>query len=161
MKSILRNIGVALLSLMLVSQPAFAREAVVPRITAIRAQLFYERTASFSEDVLAGNFVLWNTLIGEGDAREASTSTLVTVEVRGQDVPVGAVRIRVSAVDAEGRSLGRRTIDVALYDDKTTFHAPLFLYGARCSEVTVTAQLIGAGVDAAPTRRTIPFHCGE
>jgi hypothetical protein len=59
-------------------------DAVSPTITAIRAQLYYERTASFSENIVApSRIALWNVIVGEGDAEHPSNSTLVTVEVRG------------------------------------------------------------------------------
>jgi len=141
---------------------AFAQEPVSPVISAIRAQLYYDETGAFSDDVLArGDLALWNTVIGEGDARHASNSTLVTVEVSGKNVAVGAVDVEVKALDAKGRVLAKSSSSVALYDDRTKFYAPLFLQDTGCAAITISARLKGKGIKAKSVTRTIPFACGE
>ena len=147
--------------LLLTSAVSGQTAATPPLITAVSAQLYYEETGAFSRNVLQGTFPLWNTIIGEGDAEHASHATLVTVEVRGRNVPLGAVRIAITATDSNGRLLGRRETEVDLYGDKTRFYAPLFLNDTGCDEVTISAWLVGKGVSTARTTRKIPFRCGE
>lgn len=139
---------------------ALAAEA--PKIAAIQAQLYYEGSAKFSDDLLARKELsLWNTIIGEGDSGGASNFTLVTVEVRGKDVPVGAVKVQLTARGDKRKILAQRTVTVSIYDDNTTFFAPLWLYDTGCEAVEVSARLIGKGAPKDVVKKTIPFACGE
>ena len=159
MKLIARVIAAALLTVAALSI-AFAAEG--PKIAAIHAQLYYEGSGKFSDDILAsGENTLWNTIIGEGGAGAPSNFTLVTVEVTGKDVPIGAVKVQVTARGYKRKIVGQRTMDVSIYDEKTKFFAPLFLYDTGCDEIEVSAKLIGKGVDKTTVKKTIPFKCGE
>jgi|GEM_PF-939213 len=140
----------------------FAQTKVAPKITAIRAQLFYDATGTFSQDVLSQKDVaLWNTIIGEGSAGAASTSSLVTVEVSGRNLPVGATKIEVTATGNKNRLIQKRVIDVDIYDERTKFFAPFWLYDTGCEPIKISARLIGVGVARTVVTRTIPFRCGE
>ena len=151
----------AMLSAALVAVSA-AAAAEAPKIAAIRAQLYYEGTGKFSDDVLAsGENTLWNTIIGEGGAGAPSNFTLVTVEVTGKDVPQGAVKVQITARGYKRKIVGQRTSEVSIYDEKTKFIAPLFLYDTGCDEIEISAKLIGKGVDKATVKKVIPFKCGE
>jgi len=144
------------------SAPAAAQDIVAPKITAIRAQLYYEETASFSENVVApSRLALWNVIIGGGDVEHPSNSTLVTVEVRGRHVAVTTVTIEVTATNDDSTVLAHRSMIVDLYGNHTEFYAPLFLYDTGCQEITISARLVGAGADPTVSTATIPFQCGE
>ncbi len=135
---------------------------VAPKISAIRAQLYYEQTGKFSDDILADkNLSLWNTIIGEGGSGGASNFTLVTVEVRGKDVPVGAVKIQVTARDSKRKIIAMNTADVSIHDASTSFNAPLFLYNTGCDEIEISASLLGKGISKNVVKAKIPFACGE
>ncbi|MES1197593.1 MAG: hypothetical protein ABUL55_03100 [Pseudomonadota bacterium] len=151
--------SLAALAVLALCAPASAQQAEHLRIAAIHAQLYHERTATFSADILApgSNVALWNTIIGE----DASNFTLVTVEVRGHDLPVGAISLDVSATDGRGRTLAHRRIPVSIYDENRSFFAPLFLYGTGCDPVTISARLSGPGAPRNAVTRAIPFRCGE
>ena len=139
---------------------ALAAEA--PKIAAIHAQLYYEGSGKFSDDVLAsGENTLWNTIIGEGGAGAPSNFTLVTVEVTGKDLEIGAVKVQITARGHKRKIVGQRTIHVSIYDDKTKFFAPLWLYDTGCDEIEVSAKLIGKGVASTTVKKVIPFKCGE
>jgi hypothetical protein len=154
--------ALAVLWFLVLTPPALAADKAAPQIAAIRAQLFYEETGRFSDDILARKEpALWNTFIGEGDAEEASTSTLVTVEVRGKDVPVGSVKVEIVARGEKGKVLSKRLIVVSLYSQKTTFFAPLWLNDTACEPIEISARLIGKGVPKTHVKKTIPFACGE
>jgi hypothetical protein len=115
---------------------ALAAEA--PKIATIRAQLYFEGSGKFSDDVLeSGEPTLWNTIIGEGGAGAPSNFTLVTVEVQGKDVAVARSKCR-SARGYKRKIVGQRTIDVSLYDEKTKFFAPLWLYDTGCDEIEIS-----------------------
>jgi hypothetical protein len=150
------------LSIIAAASPVNAANDTPPKITAIHAQLYYEGTGKFSDDVLAQkDLSLWNTIIGEGSADGASNYTFVTVEVQGQDMPIGAVKIRVEARNQKRKIVAVHTSTVSLYDDKTHFNAPLFLYDTGCDEIEVSAYLLGKGIKKRVVKAKIPFACGE
>jgi hypothetical protein len=142
---------------------AFAAEkTVAPKITAVKAQLFYDGKGTLSDDLFAmKDLSLWNTIIGEGSAGGASNSTFITVEVSGQNVGVGDVDIEVIATGSKKKVLGRTVMSVSLYDNKTKFYAPLMLTNTGCDEVLITARLKGKGAPKGAVTKTIPFACGE
>src|ERR1043165_7972125 len=81
----------------------FAQTKVAPKITAIRAQLYYDAKGTFSDDLLTQkDLALWNTIIGEGSAGTASTSTFVTVDIGGRNLPVGTTKVQITATGNKG-----------------------------------------------------------
>ena len=115
-----------------------------------------------SDDILAsGENTLWNTIIGEGGAGAPSNFTLVTVEVVGKDVPIGAVKVQITARGYKRKIVGQRTMDVSIYDETTKFLAPLFLYDTGCDEIEITARLLVKGAVKQTMKKVIPFLCGE
>jgi hypothetical protein len=141
---------------------AQAAGPAAPKIGAIRAQLYYEETGKLSKDILSDkDLSLWNTIIGEGGSGGASNYTLVTVEVQGKDVPVGAVKVQVVARDSKRKIIAMNTADVSIYDAKTSFNAPLFLYNTGCDEIEISASLLGKGIKKNAVKAKIPFACGE
>ena len=140
----------------------FPQTKIAPKIVAIRAQLFYDATGTFSQDVLSQkDLALWNTIIGEGSAGAASTSTLVTVEISGRNVAVGATKVEITATGNKGRLIQKRLIAVDIYDERTKFVAPFWLYDTGCEPIKITARLIGVGTPRTAVTKTIPFACGE
>lgn len=142
-----------------------AQKKAAPKISAIRAQLFYDASGTFSKDILSvKDFALWNTIIGEGDAEEPSTSTLVTVEISGRDVPLDTLKIEITATGRNSRLIQKRLFDVDLYDAREKFYAPLLLNNTGCEEIKISARLVGksaSAASAAPVVKKIPFACGE
>jgi hypothetical protein len=152
----------AAMSAVLAAAAFAAGPVVAPKIAAVRAQLYYETKGTFSDDLLTmKDLSLWNTIIGEGSAGGSSSATLITVEVQGQNVGVGDVAVEIVATGQKKKVLGRTTMDVALYDDKKTFFAPLMLTGTGCEEIKITARLTGKGAPKGAVTKTIPFMCGE
>jgi hypothetical protein len=135
---------------------------VAPTITAIRAQLFYDASGTLSEDLLSQkDLALWNTMIGEGSAGAASTSTFVTIEISGRNLPVGATKVEIMATGNKGRLIQKKLIGVDIYDERTKFFAPFWLYDTACEPITISARLIGRGAPATVVKKKIPFACGE
>ena len=133
-----------------------------PKIAAVRAQLYYDTTGKFSPDILSTKeFALWNTIIGEGSAEAPSTSTLVTVEITGKNVPVRSLKVEIIATGDKNRLIQRRLIDVELYDERTKFFAPFWLYDTGCQPIRIVTRLIGKGAPTGVVTKAIPFACGE
>ncbi len=140
----------------------FSQTKVAPKIVAIRAQLFHEATGTFSQDILSQkDLALWNTIIGEGSAGAASTSTFVTVEISGRNLAVGATKVEITATGNKSRLIQKRLIAVDIYDERTKFVAPFWLYDTGCEPIKITARLIGTGAPRTAVTKTIPFACGE
>lgn len=140
-----------------------AQTKFAPKIRAIRAQLFHDTSGTFSEDILAteDNF-LFNTIIGDAAADgEPSTSTFVTVEVSGKSFSVGTLKVQITSLGDKNRLIQKKLINAELYDDKTRFFAPLWLYDTGCEQITVTAKLIDKEASTAIVKKKIPFRCGE
>ncbi|MEK6337051.1 MAG: hypothetical protein AABM67_19180 [Acidobacteriota bacterium] len=133
------------------------------KITAIKAMLFYDGSATFSRDVLAKpNFTFWNTIIGEGDAKAPSNSTLVLVEVAGNPSPNETAPTRKVELTATipRKPVFKRTVDIGLFGDGGKFYAAFWLYETGCEPVTLVARIIGQTPSSVVTRK-IPFECGE
>ncbi|HEV8139915.1 MAG TPA: hypothetical protein VGP81_09090 [Pyrinomonadaceae bacterium] len=140
----------------------FPQTKVAPKIVAIRAQLFYDATGTFSQDILSQkDLALWNTIIGEGSAGAASTSTFVTIEITGWNMAVGATKVEITATGNKSRLIQKRLIGVDIYDERTKFVAPFWLYDTGCEPIKIAARLIGAGAPRSVVTKTIPFACGE
>jgi hypothetical protein len=137
------------------------------RLSAIRAKLFYEQSGTFSEDILASSgFALWNVVIGEGDAREPSSSTLVLIEVSGkpgayqpsQKVEVVATRVHKGR---KGKSdVTRRLFTTGILGKDGRWVAPLWLYDTGTEPIVLKARILGPKPSAWVTRK-IPFASGE
>ena len=143
--------------------PASAVTAAPPyKITAVKAMLFYNERGTFSRDILAEPpFALWNTIIGEGDAEAASTSTLVLVEVTGKsnpDEPPPARKVEFTAT-AGAKVLVKRTYEISL-GEAGKFYAPFWIYDTGCGHIKVAARIVGQA-QASAVSKTLPFECGE
>ena len=101
--------------LMLGSSAALAQEAddaTGLTIGAIEARLWYEETGRLSENVIGGDFRLWNTIIGEGDAEEPASNMLVTVQiVSAEGERLVAIPLVLEMIDEDGAVLERRETD--------------------------------------------------
>lgn len=140
----------------------FSQTAKAPKISAIRAQLFYDASGTFSKDLLTmKDLALWNTIIGEGSAGGASTSTFVIVEITGNNLAVGSTKVEITATGDKNRLIQKRLIDVDIYDERTKFFAPFWLYNTGCEEIKISARLIGKSAPKTVVTKTIPFACGE
>jgi hypothetical protein len=121
-------------------------------IGAIRAQLWYPNTGRLSKDILADKkFVLWNTIIGEGDAEEPSLHTLVTVEIigrPGEDTAEREVEIVCELTKKFGkrsRVLAKRTESPQNLGKTGRWLVPVWIVDHPAVPVKVTATLKGQG----------------
>ncbi len=132
------------------------------KISAIRAQLFYEDKNAFSKDILSDkNFSLWNTGAGEGSAEGPSNATLITVEVSGNDASPDNLKLDVTATGKNNRVIQKKSFDVFIYKEIYKFYGALWVADTPCEPVKITAKLAGKGASGAPVVKTIPFACGE
>jgi hypothetical protein len=132
----------------------------------IRAQLFYAFSGRLSDDVLDRKepFVFWNTIIGEGQADEPADDVLVSVkldsgkfgtpEENEQNI---SSPVTLSATDAKGRLIAKRTFTDILTSKTGTVTLPLLLQDVTCSgDVKVKAVFQNQMSSA-----LLSMHCGE
>ncbi len=140
--------------------PAQTRGAT--KISAVRAQLYYEDKNTFSKDILSGKeFSLWNTGAGEGSAEGPSRATLITVEVSGNDASPDNLKLEIAATGKNNRVIQKKIFDVFIYKVDYKFYGAIWVADTPCEPVKITAKLTGKGAVAAPVSKTIQFACGE
>ena len=162
MQKNLKLISLTTAFLFLTTVSAYSQTKTAPKITAIRAQLFYDHNGTFSDDLLTmKELALWNTIIGEGSAGSPSTSTFVTIEISGRNLAVGSTKVEITATGDKNRIIQKKLIDVDIYDERTKFYAPLWLYNTGCEAIKISARLIGKTAPKTVVSKTIPFACGE
>lgn len=134
--------------------------AVVPiAAVSIEVRLFLADTGQFSEPITESS-VLWNTIIGEGDATRPSTSTLVKVLVSG---PYGGFDknsfVSLTVAKPKSREMPI-TIKKALgvFNAEGKQYVAFWLPNTGCEALQVSARV---GPDGKLVRREIPFECGE
>ena len=129
------------------------------KIEAIRAYLFYDHTGEISGNILAKkDLTLWNTPIGEGDAGANSNTTLIAVEISGQD---SHAKVNVIVTDEDKKQLINETRSFWIFNNDRKFYMPFMLPSSGCKKITISAKLIGKGFSSSAISQTIPFECGE
>ena len=129
-------------------------------LVGLRAQLYYERSGTLSDDVIAHDPPLsfWNTVIGGGEADEPADNLLVSAVLTnpGEEAWLDEnVTVRVSG--NKGRKIAERTFKGLLLDAKGTLHLPLWLYDAGClGPITITATFRKQAVS-----EELQLMCGE
>ena len=137
----------------------------VPRVAAIRARLFLNKSSGWSDDMLAsGAADLRNSNAGP----DASNATLVIVEVSGE--PGGnytgyfgaATKYAVRLVAREGgaKSLLDESQLLPVLNAQGSIHLAFLLHQGGCEPVTLRVSVVGA-VTGPPIERTLAFTCGE
>lgn len=133
------------------------------KVEGIRVKLYYESLAKFSRDVLANPpMVLFNVVIGAGDAEAPSDSFLVEVDVSGPKKQhlAPATRKLTIAVTQGKKTLAKRTTFFPLMEDNGRLSMPLMVYSMPSDPVRITANISG---QKEPSSRSVivPFHGGE
>lgn len=150
-------IGLALL--LLAGAPA---DPAPPRaeIESIRIQLYYELSGTFSPNIASpSSFSGWNTVIGEGDAKEQAQDVLVTVRLKsdGSDGFLTGAPLIITARNRAGKVIGSRTVRDILVPYKGTVSSALWLHNATCAGLLRIEARMGKQVKTT----TASLACGE
>lgn len=87
-------------------------------------------------------------------------SLFVVIEIQGQTGDYeGARKLQITVTEDKKVKLSK-TDFVGIMNDKGKFHVPVWLYRAMCSDVKITAKIIGQ-TNASSLSRTVVFQCGE
>lgn len=132
------------------------------RLGGIHMHLFYESLGQSDErDLVADRFVLWNTIIGEGDAKAPSNTTMVVVDVLGPSFPSGTKgTISVTAKNGK-RVLRRETVQLgSFFSEGPKLSIPFVVVGTGCGTLSVDVDLAVRG-KTDRLARTIEYPCGN
>jgi len=129
----------------------------------IRAFLIHEESGRVgTQDIVGGELVLWNVIIGGGDVGKPSNSTLVFVDVSKTDhwspsttEQQGTLRLRATA---GGRLLRDHSVALRRFFSRdASLSVPFLVYGTGCEELRLDATLQLPGRRETLTRR-VPFQ---
>lgn len=141
---------------------ALGQESVAPyEIAAMHAYLFYNYSGDFSDNVIDNEeFILWNTIIGEGSAFEPSDATLVIVYLGGEAGAYEPARqIELTAME-EGKVALKQTADLGVFSEEGRYAVAFWLYNTGCVPVELSVRITGQSKESKKTAR-INFACGE
>jgi len=151
-------------ALLLAVATAFAAEPAV-RLT-LQARLFHSTSATFSNDVLAGDAPALFNIVARDDPSTASLVTVAVTLAPGVALRSDAM-LRLTARSAVARGGGvrvlvDRTLPVGAVASGGVTHVGFWLQGTGCQPVQLEATLAIPG-QATPLKAaaTIPFACSE
>ncbi|MBS1793788.1 MAG: hypothetical protein JSS81_08035 [Acidobacteria bacterium] len=128
------------------------KKAADYKITNVRIVPFDGATGEFGEEIKPG-----------GDRsffNDLSISLFVAVEISGEKGTFEAGR-KAEITVTEGKKLKTKKLEqVGLIGEGGKFYIPVWLDSAMCSDVKITARLVGQKTPSSVTR-TVPFLCGE
>jgi hypothetical protein len=131
------------------------------RIQGMSAHLYYQETGTIDpRDLISGKLVLWNTIIGAGDARASSVATYVLVELQiDRQKPPKTLEFKARAGE---KILAEKSMAVGdFFTDTSAVVIPFIVYGTGCQALELTARLAGDATPRGSLTRTVNFACGE
>jgi hypothetical protein len=128
----------------------------------IRVQLFYEYTGALSDDLTKRkDLSLFNTMIGEGDAKQPANSFLVAVSVKGQPDTfdkAAALTVTVTTDDKRKSKVAEKAFGSGmLFGPEGQVVKAMMVHDRVCAPLIVTAKL----KSGASKSVNLPFKCGE
>jgi hypothetical protein len=138
-------------------QGAAAQNATVEDI---RVQLFYEYSGALSDDLTKRkDLKLFNTMTGDGDAKQPANSFLVSVAVKGEPETfdkAAALTITVTTEDKRKRKVAEKAFSGILFGPEGKIMKAMFVTDTVCAPLTVTAKL----KSGSSKTFSLPFKCG-
>lgn len=139
------------------------------KIIGIKAKLFYNENkavdnsvvGSFSENIIDNNeFVLWNTIIGEGSAEGYSNQTLVIVELSSNSISNKKQEIRLTAFTGKN-IVFQQVKSIFIVNDLALYNVIFVLDETGCEELTIKADILSHNKVVSTYNKKILFECGE
>lgn len=124
----------------------------------IEMRLFFHHSGTFS-DKLTGKEQLWNTMIGEGWAREPSTATLVDITVKDLEKLADQKIVELTVKNADSKKIvSTQSQPVGVLSKSSEYHAPFWLNDTGCEPLQLIVAIKGT---SEKREAVIPFACGE
>ena len=135
------------------AMPAFAqKKAPDYKLSKIKIVPYNSATGEFEEEYTAKS--------DRSFFNDLSISLFVVFEIEGQAGSFEAGRKLQVRVTEGTRGKASRNVQIGLIGENGFYFEPLWLYPSMCSDVKITASIIGQKPTKTMTR-TIPFLCGE
>ena len=132
---------------------AHAQKTAAYKITDVIILPFDEQTGQFQSEITKNS--------DRSFFNDLAISMLVKVEVSGT---AGSFEVgrKLEIIVMEGKKVKKKRFDqIGLIGDAGKYYVPIWLDGAMCSEITISAKIfVGAKAGAAVIRK-VPFQCGE
>ena len=126
------------------------------QIADIEVRFLYERSGTLSDDITAmKDFTAWNTLIGEGSAKESANDILIAVRITANGEVYDERTLTISAFDSDRNPLAERTINGVGIKDSGYAH--MLLEQSTCEGEIILEAAIG---DQTMSEK-IELFCGE
>jgi|SRR5688572_2588843 hypothetical protein len=136
-------------------QPAYG-------VAAIRAHMVVEESGKIDPRDMTQHLMLWNTIIGEGDAEGPSSTTLIQVELAGPtfaNLASGSLEV---VVTAGGKKLLKQKLAIGtFFSEGTKLVVPFLVYDTGCDELAITATFTTPEKKKVKKTAGVPFACGE
>jgi hypothetical protein len=148
------------------------------KIDSLKAFLYYNSNKSLAGENVKGTFsenlidnkgmALWNTVIGEGDAKGNSNQTFVVVQIKGNPGKYTARTIRLTTYQ-NNKQVFQQSQTFAILDDASGYCGSFLLYNTGCNEIKLKAEIINTPVVSgkkvqrveSSMQKIIHFSCGE
>jgi hypothetical protein len=157
--------SIALITLLALLAPAVAHaEDKKPAygVAAIRAHMVVEETGTIDPRDITQHLMLWNTIIGEGDAKGPSSTTLIQVELAGPtfaNLASGSLEV---VVTTGGKKLFKQKLAIGtFFSEGTKLVVPFLVYDTGCDELAITATFTTPEKKKLKKTVGVPFACGE
>ena len=135
-----------------------AQPAPQIRLDSLRVQLLYETSGTLSPNIAPpATFTLFNSTIGEGDAREPASDVLISVVVTSSAAQANLTRpVALTVRGRGGRVLARRSFDGVFVTSRRAVRS-LLAQDITCAGPVTIEATYGTQRKTA----TLNFLCGE
>jgi hypothetical protein len=132
---------------------SYAQKTPAYKITDIIIKPYDEQTGQFQSEITANDT--------RSFFNDLHISMLVAVEVSGTTGSFEVGR-KLEITVMEGKKLKKKRFDqIGLIGDGGKYYVPLWLDGAMCSEVKITARIFAGKKFGPAVTRKVQFNCGE
>lgn len=150
-----RLAGLAAVAALALAPGAQAKPSDAVRLDGLRAQFLYQTTGALSEDLLqTPSFAIWNTVIGEGGAKEPAQDILVSAVLKSGNAEDLTGKLTLAVISGR-KLLSRHTFHGGLMKHGQLVQS-ILLHDATCGTIRIEARY-GTQRKAA----TLDMPCGE
>jgi len=130
-------------------------------ITSMTASLFYNQINTFSQNILDNpNFILWNTIIGEGSAEGDSSQTLVAIEITGEPGAYQYERTIEFIARTEEKVIQSLSSSIGILSETGKYYITYLLHDTGCVPIEISVSIKGQKTRSM-VKKVIDFRCGE
>lgn len=156
---------------LLIFQENFGQNPIY-KFSGIKAHLFYNKNNDFSDKKVVGTiseniidneeFILWNTVIGEGSAKGPSKQTLLVFYITGKE---GTDEKRTLKIECKsgGKIILKQETELSSYSQNPNYCYAVLVNDTGCEKLEIYAEIFNSETKKTEDKisKTIDFQCGE